>query len=244
MYYTQVALELYTVRDETKRDFEGTLRQVAQMGYAGVEFAGYGDLAAQAMAGLLAETGLKVAGTHVGLDGLTGEKFDASISYCRSIGCPVMVLPSLAQEWRTLDGIHALGPLLNRIGRRCHDEGIDFGYHNHDFEFASVQGRTLLEHLLEITNPDLVKIELDIYWTAYAGHDPLTLLDKLGERVALVHFKDMAADRSMTEVGKGILDMKNITAFVQQHGIWAVVEHDHPTLPSLESARISVEYFR
>jgi len=244
MHYTQVALELYTVRDETKRDFEGTLRQVAQMGYAGVEFAGYGDLAAQAMAELLAETGLKVAGTHVGLDGLTGEKLDASISYCRSIGCPVMVLPSLAQEWRTLDGIHALGPLLNRIGRRCHDEGIDFSYHNHDFEFASVQGRTLLERLLEITNPDLVKIELDIYWAAYAGHDPLTLLDKLGERVALVHFKDMADDRSMTEVGKGILDMKSITAFAQQHAIWAVVENDHPILPSLESARVSLEYFR
>ncbi len=244
MHYPQVALELYTVRDETKRDFEGTLRQVAQMGYAGVEFAGYGDLAAQAMAELLAETGLKVAGTHVGLDGLTGEKLDASISYCRSIGCPVMVLPSLAQAWHTLDGIHTLGPRLNSIGRRCHDEGIDFSYHNHDFEFASVQGRTLLERLLEITNPDLVKIELDIYWAAYAGHDPLTLLDKLGERVALVHFKDMAADHSMTEVGKGILDMKNMTAFVQQHGIWAVVEHDHPTLPSLESARVSLEYFR
>jgi len=244
MHYTQVALELYTVRDETKRDFEGTLRQVAQMGYAGVEFAGYGDLAAQAMAELLAETGLKVAGTHVGLDGLTGEKLDASISYCRSIGCPVMVLPSLPRASRTLDGIRALGPQLNSIGLRCRDEGIGFGYHNHDFEFTRIEGHTLLEHLMEITDPALVKIELDVYWAAYAGHDPLALLNRLGERVALIHFKDMFPDRSMTEVGKGILDMKNMTAFVQQHGIWAVVEHDHPTLPSLESARVSLEYFR
>src|SRR5713226_632987 len=244
MHYTQVALELYTVRHETKRDFEGTLRQVAQMGYAGVEFAGYGDLAAQAMAELLAETGLKVAGTHVGLDGLTGEKLDASISYCRSIGCPVMVLPSLPRASRTLDGIRALGPQLNSIGLRCRDEGIGFGYHNHDFEFTRIEGHTLLEHLMEITDPALVKIELDVYWAAYAGHDPLALLNRLGERVALIHFKDMLPDRSMTEVGKGVLDMQSITTFAQHHNLWAVVEHDHPTLPSLESAKVSLEYFR
>ena len=243
MHYTQVALELYTVRDETKRDFEGTLRRVAHMGYAGVEFAGYGNLSAQAMQALLAETGLKVAGTHVGLDGLSGEKLDESIQYCRAIGCPVMVLPWLAQERRTLDGIRALAPQLNSIGQRCRDAGIDFGYHNHDFEFASVEGRTLLDHLLENTDPNLVKIELDVYWAAYAGHDPLALLNRLGDRITLIHFKDMAADRSMTEVGKGTLDMQGMTAFAQQHNVWAVVEHDHPTLPALESAKLSLEYF-
>lgn len=244
MHYPQVALELYTVRDETKRDFEGTLRRVAQIGYPGVEFAGYGNLSAQAMNSLLAETGLKVAGTHVGLDLLTGEQLDVSINYCRAISCPLMVLPSLPQALRTLDGIRALGPQLNSIGQRCRAQGIDFGYHNHDFEFTRIEGHTLLEHLLEITDPDLVKIELDVYWAAYAGHDPLALLNRLGQRVALIHFKDMAPDRSMTEVGKGILDIQGMTAFAQQHNIWAVVEHDHPTLPSLESARISLEYFR
>lgn len=244
MQYTQVALQLYTVRDETKRDFEGTLRRVAQMGYTGVEFAGYGNLSAQAMAALLTETGLAVAGTHVGLDSLTGEKLGDSIRYCRAIQCPVIVLPSLAQEWRTLDGIRALGPRLNSIGQRCRDEGIDFGYHNHDFEFVPIEGRTFLEHLLEITDPDLVKIELDVYWAAYAGHDPLALLNRLDKRVALIHFKDMAPDRSMTEVGKGILGMPGLIAFARQHGLWAVVENDYPVLPSLESAKVSLEYFR
>jgi len=244
MHYSQVALELYTVRDETKRDFAGTLRRVAQMGYAGVEFVGYGNLSAQSMNSVLAETGLKVPGTHVGLESLTAEQLDASIRYCRAINCPLMVLPSLPQASRTLEGIRALAPQLNSIGQRCRDAGLDFGYHNHDFEFASIEGHTLLEHLLEMTNPDLVKIELDVYWAAYAGHDPLALLNRLGQRVALIHFKDMAPDHSMTEVGKGILDMQGMTAFAQQQNIWAVVEHDHPTLPSLESAKISLEYFR
>jgi sugar phosphate isomerase/epimerase len=214
------------------------------MGYAGVEFAGYGNLSAQAINSLLAETGLQVAGTHVGLNLLTGEQLDASITCCRAINCPVMVLPSIPQALRTLDGIRALGPQLNSIGQRCRDQGIDFGYHNHDFEFTSIEGHTLLEHLLAITDPALVKIELDIYWAAYAGYDPLALLNSLGQRVVLIHFKDMAPDRSMTEVGRGILDMQSMTAFAQQQNIWAVVEHDHPTLPSLESANISLEYFR
>ena len=243
MRYSQVALELYTVRDETQRDFAGTLRRVAAMGYPGVEFAGYGGLSKQTMTALLAETGLKVPGTHVGLDLLTGEQLDASITYCRAISCPLMVLPSLPQASRTLEGIRALVPRLNTIGQRCRDAGIQFGYHNHDFEFASIEGQTLLDHLLALTDPDLVKIELDMYWVAYAGHDPLTLLNRLGERVALIHFKDMAADRSMTEVGRGILNMQGMTAFARQRNLWAVVEHDHPTLPSLESAQLSLEYF-
>jgi len=244
MKYDRVALQLYTARDETKKDFAGTLRRVAQLGYAGVEFAGYGNLSAQAMLALLAETGLKAVSTHAGLDGLSEEQLDASIHYCRAIGCPVIILPWLASEWRALAGIRALGPRLNAIGQRCRDAGLVFGYHNHDFEFASVDGRTLLDHLLEVTDAALVKIELDIYWAAFAGYDPLALLNRLGERVSLIHFKDMALDRSMIEVGKGVLDMQGITAFAQQHGIWAIVEHDNPAMPSLESARLSLEYFR
>ncbi|BCL83724.1 sugar phosphate isomerase [Ktedonobacteria bacterium brp13] len=243
MNTVRVALELYTVRDETSRDFTGTLRRVAEMGYEGVEFAGYAGLSAQTMTTLLAETGLKAVSTHVGLAALTDEHLEASIAYCRAIGCTTMVLPMLEPAWRTLEGLQALAPRLNTIGQRCLDAGITFGYHNHDFEFASLAGRTWLEHFLEITDPALVKIELDMYWAAYAGSDPLPLLQKLGQRVALIHFKDMAVDHSMTEVGHGILDMQGITRFAHQHGIWAVVEHDHPTLPSLQSARMSLEYF-
>jgi sugar phosphate isomerase/epimerase len=240
----QVALELYTVRDETKRDFAGTLRRVAGIGYAGVEFAGYGDLTAQEMSALLAETGLRVAGTHLGLDALQDPQLDASIRYCLDIGCSIIVLPWLANEWRTQEGMQALAPRLNAIGQRCREHGITFAYHNHDFEFTRVDGVYLLDYLLQATHPSLVKIELDVYWAAYAGVDPVLYLQTLADRVALIHLKDMAADRSMTEVGKGILDMQHICEFAQVRGLWGVVEHDHPQIPSLESARISLEYFR
>ena len=240
----QVALQLYTVRDETQRDFAGTLRRVAQIGYDGVEFAGYGGLTSQGMAALLAETGLRVAGTHLGLDALEGPQLDESIRYCQDIHCPFIALPNLANEWRTPQWIRALAPRLNEIGRRCREQGITFGYHNHDFEFTRFDGIYLMDYLLQATDPSLVKIELDVYWAAYAGVDPVAYLEALGDRVALIHLKDMAPDRSMTEVGKGVLDMRHIVAFAQVRGLWGVVENDYPQMPSLESARVSLEYLR
>ncbi len=240
----QVALELYTVRDETRRDFVGTLRRVAQIGYKGVEFAGYGNLTAQEMSALLAETGLQPVSTHLGLDALQDKQLNASILYCLDIGCSFIVLPSLSKEFRSQEGIQTLAPQLNAIGQRCHEHGITFGYHNHDFEFARVDGVYLLDYLLQATDPSLVKIELDVYWAAYAGVNPVVYLQTLGDRVALIHLKDMAPDRSMTEVGKGILDMQQICAFAREHDLWGIVEQDYPQIPSLESARISLEYFR
>jgi sugar phosphate isomerase/epimerase len=239
-----LALQLYTVRDETGRDFAGTLRRVAQIGYAGVEFAGYGNLTAQEMLALLAGTGLRVAGTHLRWDALQGPQLDESIRYCQDINCPFMVLPSLPKEWRTLEKIRGLAPRLDDIGRQCQEYGITFAYHNHDFEFTRVDGGRLLDYLLEATDPSLVKIELDVYWAAYAGVDPVSYLQAHADRVALVHLKDMAADRSMTEVGKGMLDMQHIWAFAQVRGLWGIVEHDYPQISSLESARISLEYFK
>jgi sugar phosphate isomerase/epimerase len=240
----QVALELYTVRDETSRDFVGTLRRVAQLGYTGVEFAGYGNLTAPEMSALLAETGLRAVSTHLRLDALQGLQLDEAIHYCQDIGCSIIVLPSLPHEQRTLIGIQALAPQLNAIGQRCQEHGITFGYHNHDFEFTRVEGAYLLDHLLQTTDTSLVKLELDVYWAAYAGVDPVAYLQQHADRIALIHLKDMAADHSMTEVGKGILDMQSICAFAEEHNLWGIVEHDHPEISSLESARISLEYFK
>ena len=239
----QVALELYTVRDETRHDFAGTLQRVAHIGYAGVEFAGYGNLNSTEMSALLAETKLKAVSTHLGLDGLGSPQLGASIRYCKDIGCSFIVLPSLPKEYRTQEGIKVLAPRMDAIGRQCLEHGITFGYHNHDFEFTRVGAIYLLDYLLQTTNPSLVKIELDVYWAAHAGIDPGSYLQVLADRVVLVHLKDMAADRSMTEVGKGILNMQQICSFAQARGLWEIVEHDNPQIPSLESARISLEYF-
>ncbi len=239
-----VALQLYTVRDQTERDFSGTVRRVAEIGYPAVEFAGYGGLDAAAMKSLLAETGLQAASTHVALDRLEAD-LDGEIAYCLAIGCEYMVLPWLAPDWRSPDKLREIGPRLNEFGRRCRERGITFAYHNHDFEFAQSDNGYLLDMLLDATDPSLVALELDVYWAAYAGVDPAAYLRKRGGRVPLVHLKDMAADRSFTEVGDGTLDLQSVFTAAEEGGArWYVVENDRPAIPSLDSARRSLENLR
>lgn len=240
----QVALQLYTVRDETQRDFAATLQKVAEIGYDGVEFAGYGGLPAPAMQKLLDQTGLQAVSTHVSLYDLTDERLDSSLAYCRTIGCPTLVVPWIPPEWAAFDNLQTLATRLDEIGQRCLDAGITFAYHNHEFEFTNINGRIWLDYLLAATDPALLKIELDVYWAAHSNQNPLFLLQKLGKRAALIHVKDMTAEGTMTEVGQGNLNIRDIIDFARKQGIWSIVEHDEPTLPSLQSAQISLAYLR
>lgn len=241
---TSVALQLYTVRDETARDFAGTVRSVAALGYQGVEFAGYGGLPAQEMKALLAETGLRAVSTHVGLQALE-QDLAKEIAYCQAIGCTFLVLPWLAPELRTLETFRQLAPRLNAFGRQCQEAGITFGYHNHDFEFVQQNGETFMDVLLKHTDSTFVKLESDVYWMAYAGVDPSTFLQQHAGRVPLVHLKDMTPERTFTEVGAGTLNIAHIIEVARVSGTQEfIVENDAPRLPSLESAKRSLENIR
>lgn len=239
-----IAVQLYTMRDETARDFTGTLRRVAGMGYRAVEFAGYGGLPAAELRALLDETGLRAASTHVGYARLDGA-LDDEIAYCKTIGCSSIVLPWLAPEQRDPQSISRLADTLTGWGRRCHDQGISLSYHNHDFEFATADGVTLLDRLLDATDTALVGLEFDIYWAVFAGADPLAVLRRYHGRVALIHVKDMTPDRRFTEVGSGVLDWPTLIATARESGArWFIVENDRPEIPSLESAQRSLAYLR
>lgn len=239
-----IALQLYTVRDETERDFAGTLRRVAEIGYPAVEFAGYGGLDATEMQSLLGETGLSAASTHVALARLESD-LDGEIAYCQAIGCSYLVLPWLAEEWRSAAKLRELAPRLNQFGQRCRERGITFAYHNHDFEFAQSDNNYVLDILLDATDPASVALELDAYWAAYAGVDPAEFLRKRSGRVPLVHLKDMAADRSFTEVGDGTLDLQAVFTAAEEGGArWYVVENDRPKIASLDSAKRSLDNLR
>lgn len=236
-----IGLQLYTVRDQTTQDFRRTIHRVAQMGYAAVEFAGYGNLSSREMSALLADTGLRAAGTHIGLAQLE-QDLERELNYCLDIGCPNLVIPILAPEWRNAQGFRTLAPQLNEIGQRCHERGITLAYHNHAFEFAQSDGQYLLDILLDATDPELVKLELDTYWAAYAGVDPLAYLQQHAGHVPLIHLKDMTAERNFTEVGDGTLDIEGFCSVAQEGGTrFYLVENDRPLIPSLESARRSLE---
>lgn len=244
-----LALQLYTVRDETARDFAGTLKRVAALGYTAVEFAGYGGLSAQGMRDLLAETGLQALSSHVPLNQLE-EQFEQELEFCTTIGCSYIILPWLAPELRDKNGLARVAAILNRLGGECKARGITLGYHNHNFEFEAVSANDstfLLDYLLENTDPAAVALELDTYWAAYAGVDPVNYLGRYKGRVPLVHLKDMLPepDRSFTEVGAGTLPISAIVEAARASGAQGyIVENDQPSIPSLESAERSLRFLR
>ncbi len=237
-----VALQLYTVRDETALDFKQTVRRVAEIGYAGVELAGYGDLTAKDMAALLGETGLKAVGTHVGLAALDND-LEHQIDYSLEIGCSLLVLPWLDKQLLlNEESFKQLTAKLNTFGQQCKEHNLTFGYHNHNFEFEKIGDETLLERLTAATDPELVKLELDTYWAAYAGFDPISIIQRYSGRIASLHLKDMTPERTFTEVGAGTLDIAGYTEAGQAAGVTVyIVENDKPAIPSLESARRSFE---
>lgn len=242
-----IALQLYTVRDETAKDFAGTLRRVAASGYTAVEFAGYGDLSPQQMQELLAETGLQALSSHVALDRLE-HHFEQELDYAQAIGCPYVVIPWLAPELRVKEQWPALVQLLNSKGSAAKERGIHLGYHNHDFEFAPLSANDntfILDYLLAHTDAASVVFELDTYWAAYAGVDPVGYLQRHAGRIPLVHLKDMTPERTFTEVGAGTLPITAIIEAARANGAQGyIVENDQPSIPSLESAQRSLQFLR
>ena len=242
-----VALQLYTVREEAARDFTGTLKAVAAVGYTAVELGDFGDFTAAALRDVLDGLGLAALASHVGLPDLRSA-LDSAIDGCMALGCRYLVCPSQPEEERgNVDAYRRLAAELTTIGQRCRERGLGFAYHNHDFEFERFDGRYGLDVLLEGADAQAVKLELDVYWTCYAGAEPASFLRHLGSRCAILHLKDMTKDDSRTfaEVGEGRLDFPSIFTAAREAGVeFYVVEQDQCQRPPLESIAISLKNLR
>lgn len=241
-----IGLQLYTVRRQLAEDFEGTLARVAEIGYREVEFAGYQGRAPAEVRRILDANGLVAPSAHVDFAAL-GENREATLAAARDIGHRYLAIASIPQRDRNADGYRRVAEQFNRFGERASAAGLEFAYHNHDFEFVALDGGTLgYDLLLTETDPRLVKLELDLYWVTRGGGDPLAYFARWPGRYPMVHAKDMdgTPERGMTEVGSGIIPFDAIAARAEQAGIrhW-FVEHDNPAAP-LESIRRSFEGLR
>jgi sugar phosphate isomerase/epimerase len=253
----KVGLQLYTVRDQMKADFEGTIAKVASIGYKEVEFAGYFDHTPQQVRAIVDKNGLSAVSTHIQWDELD-DKFPAVIEASKTIGMSYIVNPWIPEEERKSPDIwKKAADKFNRCGEQTKKAGIQFAYHNHWFEFLPVNGKRPYDELLALCDKDLVKMELDLCWVTVGGGDPLKYFAQYPGRFPLVHVKDVkklppvtqagtqdfgSSLKDMTEVGSGIIDWKRIFEHSEQAGIkHYIVEHDHPAQP-LESIRISYEY--
>lgn len=241
----QISLQLYTVREHTARDMPATLRRLAEIGYTAVELAGYGGLSPQDIRVLLDDLGLRASGAHVPLDSWEKDP-EAVISDMHALGCAHAAVPIIPPERRDEGAVAGLAESFNRWGELSRSEGVTFSYHNHAFEFAPLGETTVWDVLLRQTDPELVHLELDLYWVRYGGVDPETVLRDLGERVSLVHLKDMAEDeqRSDLPVGEGTMPWEGLLQAANAAGVvWYIAEQDNPR-DAFEDVQSSLRYLR
>ena len=242
-----ISLQLYTVRGDCEKDYAGTLRRVAEIGYAGVELAGC-PLGAAELKSLTDDLGMRISGCHAGVDILDGDPKEA-VDFNLSVGSSYMILPYLPDERRTsVDSYRRVAQRLNEIGAVCNQNGLVFCYHNHSFEFESFDGTTGYDILVKESDPALVQFEIDTYWVRHGGHDPADFIQALAARCPLLHIKDMAegSGQEFAEIGAGILDWPGIFHVAESNGkvAWYIVEQDTCSGPPLESVKISLENLR
>ena len=244
---SRIGMQLYTVRRELEKDFEGTLRQVAALGYREVEFAGYFGRKPAEVKAILKRLKLDAPAAHVSLAELRGD-LRPSIDAAHTIGHRYLLLAWMApEERRTLEQYRRLAGLCNEVGARLRREGIQFAYHNHDFEFAPLGGKIPYDLLLERTDPRAVKLEMDLYWTVKGGANPVDYFERHPGRFHLLHVKDMDSTprRFFADVGRGVIDFKSIFAHSRGAGVrHYFVENDEPAGSPFESLRVSFDYLR
>jgi sugar phosphate isomerase/epimerase len=236
-----LALQLYTVRNELRRDFEGAVRRVAELGYAGVEpFHNMGATPEQA-GDLFRKLGLAVPSAHLPIP--LGEMRTRTLDAAAALGCSRIISGFGPEEFSTLDGIYRCCDDFNEASEAAAAAGQDFGVHNHWWEFTRVRGEYPWRILLERLDPE-VFFELDIYWVATAGSDPAAVVAELGNRAPLLHVKDGPAVRGkpMTAAGQGTLDIPGIIGANAEHTDWLIVELDECATDMMQAVAESRAY--
>jgi len=259
----RIGLQLYTVRDAMKTDFEGTISKVAATGYKEVEFAGYFDHAPKDVRAILDKNGLAAPSAHVSYD-LVEKKWPETLDAAKIVGHSYVICPWIDEKQRKEPGgWKRAADLFNRAGEASQKVGVQFGYHNHSFEFEpadSLGGKLPYDFFLAELDPKLVTMELDLCWISVAGKDPLTYFEKYPGRFPLVHVKDFVKDPAaassfsgatgpsvkftgrLADVGQGSIDWKRIFAQSEKAGIkHYFVENDEPK-SAFDDIKISYDY--
>lgn len=240
-----VALQLYSLRDLTKEDFVHALQLTAELGYEGVEFAGYGELSSGEMKDHLQRLGLKAVSSHVSIERLR-DHLDQEIAYNRDLGNDTLVCPAPPRGFeRSLENWTKLATELADIGKRVADQGLRLGYHNHSWEFETFGDSYALDLLFETANPQYLFAQLDLGWILHGGESPVRYLHKLKGRVPLVHIKDFDQDNKQTDVGCGLLDLQNVLAAATAVGVeWLILETEEYKISPTESVKAGLQNLR
>jgi sugar phosphate isomerase/epimerase len=257
-----LGIQLWTVKSEAQKDLEGTMKQLYALGFREIEFAGYYGRSAADIGKLMKGIGFTLVSTHAGADDIAA-KGEQIIADAKTLGLKYIICSSPMSdaakaklEWA--NKMDALDPgdwkmnaeLFNKFGKQVKDAGLTFGYHNHHVEFKKFGDQTAFDTLFANTDPELVKIELDVGWAVAARQDPIAILKKYKGRVAALHVKDIGkvADdphqSTTVAVGEGIIDWKKVIGTARANGVeHYFYEQEEPyTRPVMVSAKMSADY--
>ena len=263
-----VAIQVYSVRDAASKDFRGTLEQIKEMGYDGVEFAGLYGHTPEAVRTMCEEIGLVPISAHVPYLDMVKDP-EGVLGQYATIGCKFVAVPYLTPEYRpgtpnfqdVIKNVEMLGAVAKKLG-------MTLLYHNHDFEFLKIDGKYALDILYDSVPADLLQTELDMCWVNVGGENPSEYLRKYSGRSPVVHLKDFSGSKSenmyeligiekkveavpqkfeFRPVGSGKQDFPSILEAAKDAGAeWVVVEQDNPSmgLSPLECAAKSRAYLK
>jgi sugar phosphate isomerase/epimerase len=244
---SKIAAQLFTLREYTKtpEDIEATLKKVADMGYESVQVSGIGPIEPERLKEFTDKAGLSICATHVSFDRIKNDT-DALIKEHLLWNCKYMGLGAMPPKYReSADTYKAFAREMSEIAREVKAAGLQFIYHNHNFEFVKFDGITGLEILINESDPDAFHFEIDTYWVQAGGGDPAQWIKKVDGRMKVVHFKDMAMDKEkgqvFAEVGEGNLNWPSIIKACEDIGVeWYAVEQDICQRNPFESLSISL----
>lgn len=243
-----LGVQLYSVRRDCGKDFDAALKRIAEMGFEGVEFAGYHNYKDNA-AGLkkrLDALGLKAAGTHVGAKSFVGDALKRTIEFNKTLGCRFLIVPG-DRRFTDPEKSKELADQMNEAAEALKPEGLFCGYHNHTGEFAKVGGKTYWDLFAERTDKKVI-LQQDVGWTTVAGLDPVALVKKHLGRTRTTHFKAKLPKGTRDKkpfIGEDTIDWKGLIKACTEVGgtEWFVVEQeDYPDrLPPMECVKRSLD---
>jgi len=253
-YRKSIGLQLYTLREQLEKDVPGTIKQLAAIGYKDVEiYSLYGKTPAE-FGRILKDNGITASSGHYLLPAVRSE-WQKRIEDAKTLGLRYMVIAILEPgERKSLDDYKKLADLFNQAGEATQKAGIQFCYHNHNFEFQKFGDTMPYDYLLKTLDPKLVAFEMDCFWVTHAGQDPVAYFKKYPGRFPLLHIKDLKDKPAPTQeldakmglfapVGSGSIDWKRIFAAakigVMQH---YYVEQDYCEIPPLDAVKMSYQY--
>jgi sugar phosphate isomerase/epimerase len=260
-----VGMQLYTVRQELARDFDGTLRQVADIGYREVEMAGFYSKTPAEILRSMRSVGLKVISAHYSLEELQ-QDLSGKMAFAKELGLQYMICPGItsphpqahpSKQWNfTLDDWKWNAEQFNKVGAETKKAGIQFGYHNHYHDFERIDGKIPYNEMLEWCDPRFVKFEIDVGWMVYSGFDPIHYMTRYPGRFPELHIKGVKVGSKpfvslhpggfpTAELGRDDkVNWKRVFAVARTAGVrhYYLEQESFPDMPLMEALKVDYDY--